>query len=151
MLKLQTDVYSEVDRVIARRLAYAIDHAGPHISSNPKRLHQAADLLRKWDGRVDTSSPAPSIVDAARGVFWPMLLTPRTGIPAPELAQLYVWGEKPYAEEQIILHAPARWLPTRDFRQMGRPPRRRRRERAFTGSRRSPRISPSGPTARPTQ
>jgi penicillin amidase len=110
MLKLQTDVYSDLDRILARRFAYAIDHANPKISSNPKRLHQAADILRKWDGRVDVDTPAPTIVDAARGVFWPMLLTPRTGLSAPELAQLYVWGEKPYAEEQIILHAPARWL-----------------------------------------
>jgi penicillin G amidase len=114
MLKLQTDVYSELDRVLARRFAYAIDHAGPKVSSSPKRLKQAADILRKWNGSVDTSSPAPAIVDAARGVFWPMLLTPRTGLSAPDLAQLYIWGEKPYAEEQIILHAPARWLPAKN-------------------------------------
>ena len=114
MLKLQTDVYSDIDHALAQRFAYAIDHAGPHVTSDTKRLHQAADILRKWNGFVDISSPAPNIVDATRAALWPMLLTPRTGLNAIELAQVYIWGEKPYAEEQIILHAPARWLPNKD-------------------------------------
>ncbi len=114
MLKLQTDVYSDVDRVIARRFAYAIDHADPHVSSNPKRLKQAADMLRSWNGYVDADSVAPAIVDAARDALWPMLLASKAHMPALEANQLYIWGEKTYAEEQIILHAPARWLPTRD-------------------------------------
>ena len=114
MLKLQTDAYSDVDRVIAQRLAYAIDHAGPHVSSNPKRLQQAANLLRSWNGYVDADSPAPAIVDAAREALWPMLLASKAHLPIGEANQLYIWGEKTYAEEQIILHAPARWLPSRD-------------------------------------
>ena len=108
MLKLQTDVYSDLDHVVAQRLAYAIDHANPKLSANPKRLHQAADLLRNWNGNVDANSPAPNIVDSARAALWPMLLVPRVGEAA---AQLYSWGEKNFAEEQIILHSPARWLP----------------------------------------
>jgi penicillin G amidase len=107
MLKLQTDVYSELDHVIAQRLAYAIDHSGPHTTSNPQRLRQSADLLRNWNGEVNADSPAPAIVDAARAELWVMLLTPKLG----EAAPLYAWGEKNFAEEQIILHAPARWLP----------------------------------------
>ena len=114
MLKLQTDVYSDVDRVIAQRLAYAIDHASPHISSSPNRLKQAANLIRSWNGNVDADSVAPAIVDAARDALWPMLLAPKAHLPVGEANQLYIWGEKTYAEEQIILHAPARWLPTRD-------------------------------------
>ena len=114
MLKLQADVYSDVDHVIAQRLAYAIDHAGPHVSSNPKRLKQAADLLRSWNGYVDADSVAPAIVDAARDALWPMLLSSKAHLPIGEANQLYIWGEKTYAEEQIILHAPARWLPSRD-------------------------------------
>ncbi len=110
MLKLQTDVYSDVDHVIAQRLAYAIDHAGPHTTSNPNRLRQAADILRNWNGNVDANSPAPAIVDAARAALWPMILIPKLG-PA---WQLYNWGEKTYAEEQIIIHTPARWLPNRN-------------------------------------
>jgi penicillin amidase len=116
MLKLQTDVYSDVDHALAQRFAYAIDHAGPHTSTNPKRLHQAADLLRNWNGNVDTDSPAANIVEAARAALWPMLLTPKLKIPAVEAVLLYTWGEKIYAEEQIILHAPARWLPNKDIK-----------------------------------
>ncbi|MCU1321697.1 MAG: peptidase penicillin amidase [Acidobacteriaceae bacterium] len=113
MLKLQTDVYSDLDHVVAQRLAYAIDHANPRTSDNPKRLHQAADLLRNWNGRVDAGSSAPNIVDAARAVLWPMLLTPRIGADA---TQLYTWGEKAFAEEQIILHTPDRWLPSKEMK-----------------------------------
>jgi penicillin amidase len=109
MLRLQTDIYSDVDRVIAQRLAYAIDHAGPHTTANPTRLHQAADILRNWNGNVDANSPAPAIVDATRATLWPMILIPKLGPAWP----LYNWGEKTYAEEQIILHTPDRWLPSR--------------------------------------
>ena len=73
MLATQTDVASEPDRLIAQRLAYAIDH-----STDPsKRLRQAADLLRAWDGRVSVESSAAAITDAARAALWPMLLVPK--------------------------------------------------------------------------
>ena len=106
-LALETDIYSDPDHAIAQRLAYAIDHADPHTSANPRRLHQAADLLRSWDGRVDANSPAATITDAARTTLWPMLLLPRLG----DAWQIYSWGERAYAEEQLIMHNPARWLP----------------------------------------
>ena len=106
MLALQTDVSSDLDRVIAQRLAYAIDHASLP-AARQKRLHQAADMMRKWNGSVDADAAAPAIVDAARAALWPLLLTPRLG----ETAKLYSWGEKAYAEEQLIMHTPTRWLP----------------------------------------
>ena len=110
MLALQTDVYSDVDHVIAQRLAYAIDH-----STNPsKRLHQAADLLRSWDGVVSLDSPAATITDAARAALWPLLLKPKLTPDAharTETWKLYTWGERTYAEELLIQHTPERWLP----------------------------------------
>jgi penicillin amidase len=134
MLSLQNDVYSKLDHIIAQRLAYSIDHAtGP--LKNDSTLHQAADLLRDWNGNVDANSSAPAIVNAARVAFWPMLLIPRL---APEAAaplaqgadlskvknlrndaarvanlwQVYTWGERSSVEEQLISNAPARWLPS---------------------------------------
>lgn len=120
MLSLQTDVYSDLDHVIAQRLAYAIDHS----STKDRRLHQAADILRKWNGSVDSDAAAPSIVVAARTALWELILDPllRPGLPASESipkdsarpvpgSALYTWGEKTYAAEQIIMHTPARWLP----------------------------------------
>jgi penicillin amidase len=120
MLALQTDVYSDLDKVVAQRLAYAIDHsasvAKDKDSGRAKRLRQAADLLRVWDGTVEAESAAPAIVDAARTAFWPLILGPQLGLKGDakentEMLALYGWGEKQYAEEQIIMHAPARWLP----------------------------------------
>jgi penicillin amidase len=120
MISLQTDVYSDLDHVIAQRLAYAIDHS----TSKDRRLHQAADILRKWNGYVDSDAAAPTIVVAARAALWEMILDPllrpgtaasesipkNTARPATDTA-LYTWGEKSYAAEQIIVHTPTRWLP----------------------------------------
>jgi len=120
MLAIQGDIYSDPDRVIAQHLAYALDHANLH--SNAKRLHQAADLLRAWNGKVSSESPAAAIVDASRAALWPILLTPKLGSAPASIAanssgqkaepwQLYTWGERAFAEEQLIVHTPARWLP----------------------------------------
>jgi len=133
MLALQNDVYSELDQVLAQRFAYSIDHAtGP--LKDDKQLHQAADLMRNWNGKVDADSAAAAIVNAARAVFWRMLLIPKL---APEFAaqlekggdlsklknvsadsvhtanlwQVYTWGERGCVEEELLTHAPARWLP----------------------------------------
>ena len=140
MLALQTDVYSDVDHAIAERLAYAIDHASkPELTTNKseaKRLHQAADLLRAWNGNIDADAAAPAIIVAARATLWPLLLNPQLtpqseaqpnqqpnpqpnagaqiesgrNQPIPAVA-LYSWGNKVYAEEWLIMHTPARWLP----------------------------------------
>jgi penicillin amidase len=122
MLALQTDVSSVFDQVIAQRLAYSIDHTtGPLKSSD--MLHQAADILRNWNGSVDASAAAPAIVNAARAAFWPMLLNPKlnpqssaTGSSRPPTDnsptwQSYIWGESASVEEQLVTHTPARWLP----------------------------------------
>jgi penicillin amidase len=113
MLALQTDVYSDVDHVIAQRLAYAIDHVNRTEFVKDKRLHQAADLLRDWNGNVDTDAAAPAIVDAARRELWPLLLNPQLGPNPGDLAKLYTWGAKDYAEEWLIMHTPSRWLPAK--------------------------------------
>ncbi|WP_158792478.1 penicillin acylase family protein [Granulicella sp. L60] len=126
MLAIQTDVYSDLDHVIAERLAYAIDHASKPDFTHDKRLHQAADLLRDWNGSMDTDAAAPTIVSAARTALWPLLLDPQA-LPQPgqsqaehasdtkpeDLAALYTWSNKAYAEEWLIMHTPARWLSSR--------------------------------------
>ncbi|HEY4379882.1 MAG TPA: penicillin acylase family protein [Acidobacteriaceae bacterium] len=133
MLALQNDVYSALDKVIAQRLAYAIDHAtGP--LKDDKALHQAADLLRNWNGSVTANASAPAIVNAARSVFWPMVLIPKLapkaasqvaqgvdfeklqGLSPDEvrsavLWKVYTWGERGSVEELMLTHTPARWLP----------------------------------------
>jgi penicillin G amidase len=124
MLALQTDVYSDLDHVIAQRLAYAIDHAGKSDLTSDKHLHQAADILRDWNGTVDANSAAPAIVVAARAALWPLLINPQVSPQPNPTAQsesgktqpipastLYSWGNKAYAEEWLIMHTPARWLP----------------------------------------
>lgn len=85
----------------------AIDHAGLPSGSRQKRLHQAADLLRDWNERVDANAAALAIVDAARSALWPLVLAPKLG----DAKTLYSWSEKSCAEEQLIVHASARWLP----------------------------------------
>jgi penicillin amidase len=104
MLAVQTDVYSEVDQELAHRFAYAIDHT----PSADGRLKKAADLMRSWDGRLTTDSAAASLVTQARMALWPLILEPKLG---KDLAAEYQWGEKNFAEEEIIMRAKADWLP----------------------------------------
>jgi penicillin amidase len=103
LLAVQTDIYSEVDQELGHRFAYAIDHT-PGVS---EQLQKAADLMRSWDGKLTTDSAAASIVTQARYAFWPLILKPRLG----EDADYYSWGEKDFAEEEIIMHGNSEWLP----------------------------------------
>ena len=88
MLALQNDVTSGPDRILAQRLAYSIDHTTGPLKNDPT-LHQAADILRKWNGSVDANAAAPAIVNAARAALWPMLLIPKL---APEAGTQLVQG-----------------------------------------------------------
>ncbi|HEX3438268.1 MAG TPA: penicillin acylase family protein [Pseudacidobacterium sp.] len=103
MIKLQTDVYSELDQEFAQRFSYAIDHS----SKTDARLRQAADLMRSWNGEVNIDSAPAAIVAATKHVFWPMLLQPKLG----DDWKLYQWAESAFAQEELIMHAPAQWLP----------------------------------------
>ncbi|QNI33334.1 penicillin acylase family protein [Alloacidobacterium dinghuense] len=103
MITLQTDTYSELDEEFAQRFAYAIDHA----KITDARLRQAADLMRSWDGVVGVDSAPAAIVAAAKHAFWPMLLEPKLG----DDAKLYEWAASAFAQEEIVMHAPAQWLP----------------------------------------
>lgn len=111
MLAIQTDVYSDFDRVLAQRLAYAIDHSTRSFKpSEAKQLRQAADLLRTWNGRVNIDSSAAAIVAAVHADLWPMLLQPHLKAGAdPKL--LYIHYSRDAALEELVTHAPQRWLP----------------------------------------
>jgi penicillin amidase len=103
MMTLQMDTYSDVDKVLAQRFAYAIDHT----PNTEARLRQAADLLRSWDGVVTTGSAAAEIVDAAKQALWPLVLQPRLG----DDWKLYEWQNKDFVQEEMVDHSPAEWLP----------------------------------------
>jgi penicillin amidase len=103
MIAVQTDIYSEVDQELGHRFAYAIDHT-PGIDSN---LRKAADLMRSWDGRLSTDSAAASIVVNARRALWPLILKPKLGDDVDD----YDWAESDFAEEEIVMHGRADWLP----------------------------------------
>jgi len=103
MLATQTDIYSEVDQELGHRIAYALDHSAP----KDARLRQAADLLRSWDGKLTTDSAAASVVSKTRDALWPLILEPKLG----KMARDYGWGEKTFAEEEIVMHGDTVWLP----------------------------------------
>lgn len=104
LLAVQTDIYSEVDQELGHRFAYAIDHT----PGADERLKKAADLMRSWDGKLTTDSAAASVVARTREAIWPLILEPKLG---KELAGEYRWGESPFAEEEIVMHASPDWLP----------------------------------------
>lgn len=105
MTALQGDTYSALDKTVAERVAYAVDHA----NSPSKRARAAAEMLRKWDGRVSADAPEPNITQAVRVALLQMLLEPKLG----KAWQLYTWRSRSYAIEEILEHEPAQWLPER--------------------------------------
>jgi penicillin amidase len=104
MLATQTDVYSEVDQELGQRFAYAIDQT----PGADAQLRKAADIMRSWDGRLTIDSAAASLVTQTRNALWPMILKPRLG----DTMYDYHWGERDFAEEEIVMHAKADWLPS---------------------------------------
>ncbi len=112
MLNLQTDIYSDFDRFLAQRFAYAIDHT----KDASLRVREAADLLRKWDGRVTADAVAPTIVARGRRHLTQLLLEPLLGPSndAEEVAtgwRQYTWHNSSVWTENLLLHQPQRWLP----------------------------------------
>jgi penicillin amidase len=111
MLSLQTDVYSELDRYVADRIVYAVDHG-----RNPSPLaHQAADILRGWNGQMDENAVAPTIATRTRQELKRLLLEPKLGAASDTPGQLswesYQWMMETVWIENVLAHQPARWLP----------------------------------------
>lgn len=114
MLALQTDVYSDFDRFLAQRFAYAVDHSQ---SASP-RDHQAADILRNWDGVLSVNSPAPTIVARARQQLQRLLLEPKLGAASddPNVRdgwREYHWFVSSAWIESTLTHQPKNWLPSK--------------------------------------
>lgn len=109
MLALQTDIYSDFDRFCAARFVYAIDHS----SRAGARVREAADLMRKWDGRVTLDSPAPALVTRSRAQLRALLLAPVLGTSdGPEHGwRQYSWEMSDVWMENLLSRRPARWLP----------------------------------------
>ena len=103
MVAVQTDIYSELDQEMGQRFAYAIDNT----PGADERLREAANLLRVWDGRLMIDSAAASVVAQARAALWPLILKPKLGA----LWREYHWGEKQFAEEEIVMDQKMAWLP----------------------------------------
>ena len=107
MLTMQMDVVSPFDRFCAERFVYAVDHAAGASS----RAKQAADLMRNWDGSMDTDSAAATIAVFSRENLMELLLKPRLGDDWTE----YKWFMSPVWLENVLTHQPPRWLPPAYF------------------------------------
>jgi penicillin amidase len=115
MLALQTDIYSDLDRIFAEKFVYAIDHA----EKPSTRAKAAAEILRQWDGRMTADSVAPTIAVRGRRELVRLLLEPKLG-PAPADPKQakstfswksYHWMMETVWLENVVQHRPKRWLP----------------------------------------
>jgi len=112
MLALENDVYSGIDRYVAERVVYAVDHA----KSSSARARAAADILRQWDGRMIASSAAPAIAVRSREELQRLLLEPRLG-KAPNGSEStlswksYHWMMETVWLDNVLQKQPKRWLP----------------------------------------
>ena len=103
MLAIQTDVVSPFDRFCAERFVYSIDHS-PKAS---KRVKEAAEIMRNWDGTMGVDSTAATIAYYSREKLKEMLLRAKLG----EDWQEYRWFLEPVWLEDVLTHQPERWLP----------------------------------------
>jgi penicillin amidase len=104
MLALQTDVFSRFDQFLGQRFVYAVDHSSKATSTTKA----AADLLRKWDGRMDKDSAAAAIERTSRLELRRMILASKLG----KDVKLYSWFMDPVWFENVLMHQPQRWLPS---------------------------------------
>jgi len=112
MLALENDIYSELDRFVAERLVYAVDH----VKSASARAHSAADILRQWDGRMIASSAAPTIAVRAQEELQRLLLEPKLGAEqkgseADLSWKSYHWMMETVWLDNVLQKQPKRWLP----------------------------------------
>ncbi|MGA7381308.1 MAG: penicillin acylase family protein [Terriglobales bacterium] len=117
MLALQSDIYSDLDRIFAEKFVYAIDHA----KRSSVRAKAAAEILRQWDGRMTAESAAATIAVRGREELARLLLEPKLG-PAPvnpgKIESSLSWKSYDWLMETVWLetvaqHQPKRWLPNR--------------------------------------
>jgi penicillin amidase len=103
MLALQTDVQSDLDKFVAQRMVYAVDQT-PGASA---RTRSAADILRRFDGKISMDSAGAAIEQRARRWLTQTLLKSKLGGDA----DLYHWYMKTVWLENTIAFQPPRWLP----------------------------------------
>ncbi len=103
MLTIQTDIVSTFDRFCAERFVYAVDHS-PRAS---QRAKSAAELMRAWDGTMDTDSAAATIAVFSRKELEELLLKSKLGDEWKD----YKWFMSPVWLENVLTHQPPRWLP----------------------------------------
>jgi penicillin amidase len=110
MLSLQTDVYSELDRFVADKIVYAVDH----VANASVSARRAVDLLREWNGQMDANTVAPTIASRTRTELKRLLLEPKLGsTPGPDGLnwQSYRWQMETVWLENVLAHQLPRWLP----------------------------------------
>jgi len=115
MLALQTDIYSEWEHYSAERFVYSVDHARNPSSS----VRQAAEILRRWDGRMSADSSAPTIAARARAELTRLLLESKLGKAPKDPHEFdttmswrsYRWPMQSVWLENVIRRCPSRWLP----------------------------------------
>ena len=103
MLALQTDVQSDLDKFVAQRMVYALDQT----ERASARARSAADILRRFDGKLSTDSAGAAIEQRARQWLTQTLLESKLG----DDAESYRWFMKTVWLENTIAFQPARWLP----------------------------------------
>ena len=104
MLEIQNDIYSDVELLFAKKFAAAVDASR---TASP-RSREAADILRKWDGRFTKESAAATLVSMVRRQLMLMLLEAKAG---PMLARQYTWYRSTVALENLLSNQPRAWLP----------------------------------------
>jgi penicillin amidase len=108
LLAVQRDVYSGLNRFLARELVAAYDRRRP----NNAAMDSAVALLRNWNGQMEKNMGAPFLVSLARHY----IQTAAAEAAAPGSGPAYEFTMAPVAIEKLLRERPQGWF--RDYDEM---------------------------------
>jgi penicillin amidase len=106
MLRVQKDVYSDFDDLLAQQIVAAYDNKKP----GDARLRDAVDQLRKWSGQMEKGTAAPMVVE----LTYRSLQKTVADCAAPGLETEYEWPVSTEVIEKLLRERPAGWFPDYD-------------------------------------
>jgi penicillin amidase len=106
MLSIQRDTYSSFSHFLARETARAVKDR----AAGDEQLAQAAEILRDWNGRMETDSPAPLLAT----LIWDRLREATVKRAAPSGPAIYNSAMATAVGERLLRDKPAGWFDSYD-------------------------------------
>lgn len=117
MLAVQKDVYSAYDQFLARQMIAACRTRG----SNEQMMHEAIEILRRWNGQMEGDQAAPMVTELLSREIGQELVQSsvnRSGSTnMDDIRNVPDIRPRPQVIEQLLRNRPSGWVPNNDWDQ----------------------------------